>query len=103
MLADREQASGPDLPSTGLPEDWERVVSAPFIVNERYGTRCSSVLLVERTGRTILQERRFDAAGIQSGNSRFEFTSAEVPEVWFEAEDPDEAVATDTSFDSSPE
>ncbi len=26
MLADREQASGPDLPSTGLPEDWERVV-----------------------------------------------------------------------------
>jgi uncharacterized protein with NRDE domain len=103
MLADREQATGPDLPSTGLPEDWERVVSAPFIVNERYGTRCSSVLLVERTGRTILQERRFDATGIQSGNSRFEFTSAEVPEVWFEAEDPDETVATDTSFDSSPE
>jgi uncharacterized protein with NRDE domain len=103
MLGDREQANGSDLPSTGLPEDWERVVSAPFIVNERYGTRCSSVLLVERTGRTILQERRFDAAGIQSGNSRFEFTSAEVPEVWFEAEDPDETVATDTSFDSSPE
>lgn len=103
MLADREQAGHGDLPSTGLPEDWERVVSAPFIVNERYGTRCSSVLLVERTGRTILQERRFDAAGIQSGNSRFEFTSAEVPEVWFEAEDPDETVATDTSFDSSPE
>ena len=103
MLADREQAGGTDLPSTGLPEDWERVVSAPFIVNERYGTRCSSVLLVERTGRTILQERRFDAAGIQSGNSRFEFTSAEVPEVWFEAEDPDETMATDTSFDSSPE
>lgn len=103
MLGDREQASHGNLPSTGLPEDWERVVSAPFIVNERYGTRCSSVLLVERTGRTILQERRFDATGIQSGNSRFEFTSAEVPEVWFEAEDPDEAVATDTSFDSSPE
>jgi len=103
MLGDREQASGADLPSTGLPEDWERVVSSPFIVNERYGTRCSSVLLVERTGRTILQERRFDPTGIQSGNSRFEFTSAEVPEVWFEAEDPDETVATDTSFDSSPE
>ena len=103
MLGDREQANLPDLPSTGLPEEWERVVSAPFIVNERYGTRCSSVLLVERTGRTILQERRFDPTGIQSGNSRFEFTSAEVPEVWFEAEDPDETVATDTSFDSSPE
>jgi len=103
MLADREQAPIDNLPSTGLPADWERVVSAPFIVNERYGTRCSSLLLVERTGRTVLHERRFDAAGVQSGTSRFEFTSAEVPEVWFEAGDPNDTVATDTSFDSSPE
>lgn len=103
MLADREQAPVDNLPSTGLPPDWERVVSAPFIVNERYGTRCSTLLLVERNGRTVLQERRFDPAGVQTGTSRFEFTSAEVPEVWFEAEDPNHSVATDTSFDSSPE
>jgi uncharacterized protein with NRDE domain len=103
MLGDREQAPIDSLPSTGLPADWERVVSAPFIVNERYGTRCSNLLLVERTGRTVLHERRFDAAGVQTGTSRFEFTSAEVPEVWFEAGDPNHAVATDTSFDSSPE
>lgn len=102
-LADREPATLENLPDTGLPQDWERVVSSPFIVNERYGTRCSSVLLVERTGRTILQERRFDPAGVQTGTSRFEFKSAEVPEIWFEAEDPDEAVVTDTTFDSSPE
>ncbi len=103
MLGDREQAPVDQLPSTGLPEEWERIVSAPFILNERYGTRCSSVLLVERNGRTVLQERRFDSAGVQTGTSRFEFTSTEVPEVWFEAEDPDETVAADTSFDSSPE
>ena len=103
MLADRDPAPSQQLPSTGLPEDWERVVSSPFIVNERYGTRCSSVLLVERTGRTVLTERRFDAQGVQTGTSRFEYTSAEVPEVWFEAEDPDETVIGDASFDSSPE
>jgi uncharacterized protein with NRDE domain len=103
ILADREPAADGDLPATGLPAEWERIVSAPFIVNERYGTRCSSVLLVERNGRTILQERRFDPGGVQTGTSRFEFTSTEVPEVWFEAEDPDEAISTDTSFDSSPE
>jgi uncharacterized protein with NRDE domain len=103
MLADREQAPIDTLPSTGLPSDWERVVSAPFIVNERYGTRCSSVLLVERTGRSILHERRFDAAGAQTGTSRFEYASTEVPEAWFEAEDPNETVVADTSFDSSPE
>lgn len=103
MLADRQSAPSDQLPSTGLPADWERVVSSPFIVNERYGTRCSSVLLVERTGRTVLQERRFDAAGVQTGTTRFEFRSTEVPEVWFEAGDPAEAVAVDTQFDSSPE
>ncbi|NLG75146.1 MAG: NRDE family protein [Xanthomonadaceae bacterium] len=103
ILADRQVAADAELPSTGLPADWERIVSAPFILNERYGTRCSSVLLVERNGRTVLQERRFDPAGVQTGTSRFEFTSTEVPEVWFEAQDPDEAIATDTSFDSSPE
>jgi uncharacterized protein with NRDE domain len=103
MLADREPALDDHLPSTGLPPEWERVVSAPFIVNERYGTRCSSVLFVERNGRTVLQERRFDAAGVQSGTSRFEFKSVEVPEVWLEANDPAAAVATDPSFDSSPE
>jgi uncharacterized protein with NRDE domain len=103
VLADREQAPADALPATGLPADWERIVSAPFIVNERYGTRCSNVLLVERNGRTILHERRFDSSGIQSGTSRFEFASAEVPEAWFEAGDPNEAVVSDPSFDSSPE
>lgn len=103
ILSDREPAAAEHLPSTGLPPDWERVVSAPFIVNDSYGTRCSSVLLVERNGRTILQERRFDAQGVQTGASRFEFTSSEVPEVWFEATDPNETVVADASFDSSPE
>lgn len=93
MLADRTQAPDELLPTTGLPRDWERIVSAPFIVNERYGSRCSSVLLVERNGRTVLQERRFDAHGVQSGASRFEYASTEVPEVWFEAEDPHDALA----------
>jgi uncharacterized protein with NRDE domain len=103
ILADREPAPDEQLPSTGLPLDWERMVSAPFIVNERYGTRCSNVLLVERNGRTVLHERRFDPSGIQSGTTRFEFKSVDVPEVWFEAEDPDEAINTDPTFDSSPE
>lgn len=103
ILADRQTAAPEQLPSTGLPDPWERVVSSPFVLNERYGTRCSSVLLVERNGRTILQERRFDAVGAQTGASRFEFTSAEMPEVWFEAEDRNAAATPDASFDSSPE
>jgi uncharacterized protein with NRDE domain len=105
MLADRTRAVDHELPQTGLPLDWERMVSAPFIVNERYGTRCSTVLLVERTGRTVLHERRFDPEGVQTGVSRFEFKSADVPDVWVSAEDPDEPIASEpvSGFDTSPE
>ncbi len=105
MLADRARTPDAELPNTGLPLEWERAVSAPFIVNERYGTRSSYVLLVERTGRTVLHERRFDPEGVQTGVSRFEFKSADVPEMWFAAEDPDDPIASEpvSGFDTSPE
>jgi uncharacterized protein with NRDE domain len=102
-LTDRTPASDPHLPSTGLSQEWERIVSAPFIVNPSYGTRCSTVLTIERGGRTIVAERRFDPGGTEVGRTRHEFRSADVPESWYGAEDPDEAAPVDTSFDSSPE
>jgi uncharacterized protein with NRDE domain len=105
MLADRTRTPDAELPHTGLPLEWERTVSAPFIVNERYGTRSSTVLLVERNGRTVLHERRFDQDGVQTGVTRFEFKSADVPEQWYAAEDPDDPIASDpvSGFDTSPE
>ena len=73
LLADRAPAEGGAVPHTGLPPDWERALSAPFVVHGRYGTRCSTVLLVERHGRATMLERRFDASGTQTGASRWEF------------------------------
>ena len=103
LLADRTAADDDEVPDTGLPPDWERALSAPFVVHERYGTRCSTLLLVERGGRTVVHERRFDAAGLQTGTSRIEFASADTPERWFVNEDPDDALPADLSFDTSPE
>jgi hypothetical protein len=54
-------------------------VSAPFVVHHQYGTRCSTVVLVSHDGRTVVQERRFDPRGVQSGVSRFEFTIGDAP------------------------
>jgi len=105
VLSDRRPTPDHLLPNTGLPLAWERMVSAPFIVNERYGTRCSSVLLVERTGRTMLYERRFDPDGTQSGVSRFEFKSADIPETWFLSDDNSDPIDSDpvSGFDTLPE
>lgn len=66
-LADRELAPDGELPSTGVPLDWERRLSAPFIVGDGYGTRCSTVLVVTRDGAARFVERSFDAAGRLTG------------------------------------
>lgn len=63
LLADRALTPDVDLPSTGVPLEWERRLSAPFIVSDGYGTRCSTVLTVDRDGTAVMTERRFDAAG----------------------------------------
>ena len=54
-------------PQTGVPLEWERLLSAPFIVSERYGTRCSTVQLVGRDGEARFVERSFDASGATTG------------------------------------
>jgi uncharacterized protein with NRDE domain len=73
ILADRTPADADESPDTGLPADWERVLSAPFVVHDRYGTRCSTVLLVDHAGRSAMFERRFDAKGTLTGATRLEF------------------------------
>jgi uncharacterized protein with NRDE domain len=76
LLADREPADLDEMPDTGLPPDWERALSSPFVVHDRYGTRCSTVLLIEHGGHASLLERRFDARGALTGASRVAFQGA---------------------------
>ncbi|MEP7182445.1 MAG: NRDE family protein [Betaproteobacteria bacterium] len=73
LLADRVCAPDADLPSTGVPLERERALSAPFIVGERYGTRSSTVVALGRDGRLRFSERSFDAAGRVTGEARFAF------------------------------
>lgn len=73
-LADRSQAPEADLPKTGLDERRERLLSAPFIVDDHYGTRCSTVLLVSRDGRVFFAERSFGPGGRPAGTVSEQFT-----------------------------
>ena len=76
MLADRRQADEEDLPDTGIPHDWERLLSSVFIVSPTYGTRASTVLLIGHDDRVSLEERRFGPDGELAGQDRFEFDIA---------------------------
>lgn len=81
LLDDRARATQDEgLPQTGLEPEWERVLSAPFVLHEDYGTRCSTVLLLEPTGASYFAERRFNPEGRQTGETVFELAAGEWPE-----------------------
>jgi uncharacterized protein with NRDE domain len=59
-LSDSTPAPDDALPDTGVGLEWERALSPPFVRGERYGTRCSSAVLVSGDG-IVFAERRFGA------------------------------------------
>ena len=80
ILADPTQAGVDDaLPDTGLSHEWEQLLSSPFISNQDYGTRCSTVLLQGNSGTVSLIERRFGPRGVLLGDTRFDLGPHEWP------------------------
>ena len=65
-----ETAVAPDdaLPDTGVGMELERALSPPFVLGGAYGTRCSTVVLVEDSAITFI-ERRFGPGGAVLGES----------------------------------
>ncbi|QKG72032.1 NRDE family protein [Erythrobacter mangrovi] len=49
-----------ELPDTGIGIERERALGSPFIRTPEYGTRTSSILLLDRAFRGVLIERQFD-------------------------------------------
>jgi uncharacterized protein with NRDE domain len=60
ILVDTSMPPDEQLPDTGFGLDLERVLSPRFIQSERYGTRMSSLLLIDREGWVTFVERTFD-------------------------------------------
>ncbi|HEY2807969.1 MAG TPA: NRDE family protein [Steroidobacteraceae bacterium] len=80
LLADRTRVSdAAELPHTGLAREWEHVLSSPFVHDPDYGTRCSTVLMLEASGACYLAERRFDAHGSSLGETEFKLNAGAWP------------------------
>jgi uncharacterized protein with NRDE domain len=69
MLGDREPAPPENLPPGDLSPEWARKLSAPFVLDPSYGTRCSTVLTISARGELRITERRFGADGATLGQS----------------------------------
>ena len=73
LLASRSRPTDDLLPDTGVGLEWERVLSPLFVESPDYGTRCSTVLLIDRQGVATFVERVFNGGGEPRLTSRFDF------------------------------
>ncbi len=73
MLADRNKARVNEIEAGHLPFERAHALSAPFIVQPDYGTRCSTIALRNKEGHIRFTEVRFAADGNSSGRSEFSF------------------------------
>lgn len=63
LLADASIVADAELPMTGVPLPWERLLSAIFVKSPDYGTRASTVLLQRTDGHLRFSERGFGPNG----------------------------------------
>lgn len=73
ILDDKSFAEDENLPETGVGKDLERVLSSVFIKTEKYGTRCSTVLLVDKNNNVKFIERTFIPAENRFVRNEFNF------------------------------
>jgi uncharacterized protein with NRDE domain len=80
LMADRQPVPDAELPSTGVPLDWERALAPIQIRANGYGTRSTTVITVRRDGVVNFIERSFDVQAPEAHRDRhFEFTLDAAP------------------------
>jgi uncharacterized protein with NRDE domain len=72
ILSDSSLPPDDELPDTGVGLHWERILSPLFIISPDYGTRSSSVVLIDKFGQVTITERTFFNTGneIKEGETR---------------------------------
>ena len=73
LLSDSREYPDQQLPDSGVGLEWERRLSATFILGEDYGTRASSLLSIEADGSVTFVERSFGPQGADQGEAGWHF------------------------------
>jgi uncharacterized protein with NRDE domain len=69
LLLDRTPVRDECLPDTGVGLQWERILSPMFISSPTYGTRSSTVILLDRSGLATFEERSFENGGSKGSST----------------------------------
>lgn len=73
VLCDSQQAMDENLPNTGIGVERERMLSSMFIKSPNYGSRCSTVVLIDHQNQVQLTERVYDLTSFDYNTRDFNF------------------------------
>jgi uncharacterized protein with NRDE domain len=73
VLYDEDVAGDQFLPSTGLSLERERALSAMFIKTRGYGSRCTTVIMIDRENNVFFSERVFNTSTFDFSTQTFRF------------------------------
>jgi uncharacterized protein with NRDE domain len=73
LLYDDRTAPDERLPDTGVGLERERMLSSMFIKSPNYGTRCSTVVMVDQHDHVYFAERVYDLSTFAYSSQSFEF------------------------------
>ena len=74
LLSDQQKAPDAALPETGIGDEWERLLSSIFIESETYGTRASTIVLIDHEEHVTFIERIAGLDGMEKEPHRIAFT-----------------------------
>ncbi len=73
ILKNKQPAQDELLPKTGVPIEWEKKLSSIFIESPEYGTRSSTLLLLNKHNEVYWQERTFNASAYETNRVEHSF------------------------------
>ena len=73
LLSDTSPAKDEELPDTGIGLNWERILSSILIRSDNYGTRSSTVILVDNENNVQFTERTFSDSDMTFTDTEFNF------------------------------
>lgn len=73
LLTNDEKAADHSLPQTGIPLEMERALSSLFIRLDEYGTRCSSILKIDKYNQVSFIEKTYEPGLKEATTKKYSF------------------------------
>ena len=73
LMNDKETADDKSLPDTGIGKESEKALSSIFIKTEKYGTRCTTVLLIDKNDKVNFIEMTYHPEGDNYSGVKYDF------------------------------